>query len=267
MRFRRGSYRRKRPYRMYRRRRIFRRRIWRKNYRKKYSPYNRRRATNCRTTKDISATYPIVLTPSAFGVGTIYNIDFLAQVPAANSFGNRNIGLTRIDLRAFALNFQLVNNSGTPIVFHIALLTPIWGTTQITDVQKQFFRDPSAVDQTSVDFSSTFMIANYNLYNVLPISSTHFIVHFHKRFILQSDTTTATAGDAGRAGTMQWGLLHRYGRLYWRRNQRHFINATQVGKNASPVLVAWCAPMETTSTNATGGITWGYQSRIYFNQN
>lgn len=190
-------------------------------------------------------------------------------IPAGNNFGNRNGNLKRVDVRGFSLRWQAQNLCETPICLHFALVTPLWGTTQISDITKQTFRDPAAYDQQALDFSSATILANYNLLNVLPLSSAHFTVHFHKKYILQARTLnyTTVGTDTGRTGKPGFGLEHRYGKIWWRNKQRYWVNETQAGKNANPVLAFWCSPMETTSASATAGITIGYQSRTYFNQN
>lgn len=247
---------RSRPY--TRRRRTFRR----KGFLRPNNPARTLTLTRARKPKSQRDTTEYLLTNYVWGV--LFSVDIANDLNSGSGYGQRRVLSNEVSLTGYSVNYQIANKTLIPIVFHMAIVMDRWGTTASGDLVKQFFSDPQGNDLAAVDFLTTNITANPNLQNVYPLSSKHWVVLYHKKFMLQA-RNDATSVDAGRSGTEHYGLSARNGRFYVKLNQRIWINTPQANKQCSVQFLQWFAPLFGLSgAPLAAGVDTSFQTRTYF---
>lgn len=160
---------------------------------------------------------------------------------------------------------QIHNVTDVPVIVNVALVTNKYGNSDIFGMLTAFFNRPDGVSGTARDFYDTYFDANQHLKSTLPLNSNRFDIYFRKRYILQACSQT-TAQDAGRTGTMSFGLSSRHIRFKAPIRRRYWLNSATNNLDQDLAFIMWVTPVAGYTLTPSPTITIGYSCiiKMYF---
>lgn len=203
---------------------------------------------------------PLVDDNLAISTGTLYYKPIAETITVSVAFGSA--ACAYVDLLAIYGKLQVANTNEHPVVLNVAVVDNKWGNAS-THLPTQFFKSPTDVLRSGVDFSNALFTGNEYKRNTFTLNRDHWNIFFHKRYILQGANGSGSGFDSGRTGTIAFGLTSRFIRFKVPIKRRYWKNPIVAANCADCFLFYWAEPMYGFSPGSPV-CTISQQTKAYF---